>query len=197
MLVRDRMKMKLVTSLLPASKMLSYELTDKQYSRCLSAAIAITKRRKKDWKSDWHKSAFSEPHKATMIGLCGEIAFYQILSTYFKKLPHPDLSVNDKRKQSDFIWSTPFGSKHEIKTTVQSPEGGVNYLRKQAADRSDLFWFLSTVDVETRLFYLRGFATQDHLKKYAIEKKGRGNWINLVIETDDLLPVNKLIKLKK
>ena len=181
---------------LPESRMISYEMTDKQFKRCEEVALKVTAKRKKGWKTDWHRSAFRTDHHASLIGFAGEFCFHQIMSVYFRSIPLPDLSVHRSPRKIDFEWKTPLGSLHEVKTTVQSAEGGVNYVREDMIERSDVFWFMSTIDSTCKLYTLRGFATCDILKERGKLKKGRGKWTNYVIETDDLDPVSEFLKLR-
>lgn len=185
-----------MTELLPVARMIEYELTERQWNECERVSLAILNKRKAGWKTDWHRGTFNKPHLSTRIGLCGEIAFHQIMRTYFKTIPFPDMAVQRSPNKVDFVWKTPLGSLHEVKTTVQSPQGGVNYLRQDVVERADLYWFMATTDQDSRSFYLRGFATRDHIKTKAVLKSGRGKWDNYVLDTDDLFPVSRFLNLK-
>lgn len=185
-----------MTTINPVASMQSYELTDRQWRECNRVSLAILDKRKAGWKTDWHRGTFQQPHVSTRIGLCGEIAFHQILRTYFKRVPFPDLSVNQRPSKIDFEWKTPLGNKHEVKTTVQTAEGGVNYLREDVVNRADLYWFMATDSADSRTITLRGFATRKRIKDRATVKKGRGKWSNFVIDTDDLFPLSWFLSLK-
>lgn len=185
-----------MTTLNKLSSMVSYELTERQWNECNRVALAILDKRKAGWKTDWHRGTFQQPHISTRVGLCGEIAFHQILRTYFKRIPYPDLSVNQRPSKIDFEWETPLGNKHEVKTTIQNPDGGVNYLREDVVDRADLYWFLATDSIDSRCFTLRGFATRKRVKTLGNIKKGRGKWSNYVLDTENLFPLSWFLSLK-
>lgn len=176
--------------------MVAYELTERQWNECERVALAILNKRKAGWKTDWHRGTFKQPHMSTRIGLCGEIAFHQIMRAWFKQIPFPDMSVQRRPNKIDFDWTTPAGKLHEVKTTVQSPEGGVNYLREDVVDRADVYWFMAVTHQDSREFYLRGWATRDHIKQHGTVKSGRGKWNNYVLDTDDLLPVSLFTNLR-
>lgn len=183
-------------SALPLSKMIEYEMTDKQFQRCESLALKVTAKRKPSYKTDWNHSAFRTDHYASMIGFAGEFCFHQIISVYFKSIPLPDMNVHRSIRKIDFEWKTPIGTLHEVKSTVQNAEGGVNYVREDMIDRADVFWFMSTIDPTSRSYWLRGYVTADELQERGKKKKGRGKWVNYVIETDRLNPVSNFLKLK-
>lgn len=171
-------------------------MTQKQFNRCESVALQVTSKRKKGWKTDWNRSAFSTAHYASLIGFAGEFCFHQIMSVYFKSIPLADLSVHRSIRKIDFEWKTPIGSLHEVKTTVQSPEGGVNYVREDMIDRAEVFWFMSTIEPTSHSYWLRGYVTADELKERGQQKKGRGKWVNYVIETDSLNPVSQFLEMR-
>lgn len=189
----------LTTSRNPVSTMICYQLTDKQYLECQRAAEAVTQRRARFSKGkggDWHAGAFSKPSISTRVGFCGELAFYEILSTWFKSLPRYELQVKKKVDKCDYKWTTPLGSRHEVKTTVASPDGEYNYIRQQAVEDSEVFWFMSTQDTESRDYYLRGYVTAEQLKDRATLKKGRGDWHNYLMLTEDLEKLSTFLDLR-
>lgn len=122
---------------------------------------------------------------------------WNILSTYFKSIPFYNIDVDYGVKSEDFIWKTPVGQKHEVKTTVAAPDAQPNYLRKQAVDKAEVFWFMSIADADSATVYMRGWCTQDELLNRAKIKQGKGKWVNYVIETDQLNTVASFLQMRK
>lgn len=194
------MKTQLITEANPKSGMYSYQLTDMQVSKCIRCAKEVTDRRSRYSKgkgSKWHAGSFNSPDVSTRVGFFGEIAFYEILSTYFKSVPKPNIEVTTAVKRYDCDWKTPVGSKHEIKTTVSFPEGEQNYVRVKALENADTFWFMSTDRVDSGHVYMRGWLTKSELLERSTEKKGKGNWVNRVVATENLNSLNQFLELRK
>ena len=122
---------------------------------------------------------------------------WNILSVYFKSIPMYNIDIDYGVKSEDFIWKTPVGAKHEVKTTVASPDSQPNYLRKQAVDKGEVFWFMSIRDASIAEVYMRGWCTRDELLNRSTIKQGKGDWFNYVIETDRLNPVASFLKMRK
>jgi hypothetical protein len=180
--------------------MLSYQLTSQQIAKCIRCAREVTDRRSKFSKgkgSTWHAGSFGTPDVSTRVGFFGEVALYEILSVWFKSIPSPKIEVTTAVQKYDFDWKTPVGSKHEVKTTVAAPDGDQNYVRVKAIPHADTFWFLSTSDPECGDVYLRGWVTKDELLERSVERKGRGNWVNRVIETENLNTANQFLEHRK
>lgn len=183
----------------PVSKMVAYQLTSQQIAQCKRCAIEVSNKRARFSKgrgSKWHKGQFATPDIATRIGFFGEIAIYQILSIWFPRVPFSNIEVRHKVQKFDFEWTTPVGSKHEVKTTVALPEAERNYVRQSAVNNADVFWFFATEDAECGLLYLRGWCEKAFLLENADVKQGKGNWKNYVIDTDLLKPLPQFLKLR-
>lgn len=181
----------------PVRGMIVYQLNTDEIRRASVAALQVTKQRRRFSKnvgSAWHKGAFRSPEISTRIGFFGEIAFWQIMSVYFKDLPMPAIDVDRRVRRFDFDWNTPFGSRHEVKTTIGSADGERNYVREDAAELADVFWFIATHSDGSGRMVLRGWISAEDLSHKAQKLTGRGGWKNLVIATEDLNPVSRFIR---
>lgn len=179
--------------------MYAYQLTHAQLHDCKKNAIAVTKARQiysKGKGQQWHRGQFDRPSTSTMIGFKGEIAFYEILSVYFKTLPMYQITVQKKVKKHDFEWKTPLGNLHEVKTTVGAAVSEANFVREKAIKSADLFWFMSVASVDESTVFLRGWLTQSELIERATLVKGKGNWKNYRVDTDQLNGLNDFLKLR-
>lgn len=180
--------------------MICYQLTDCQIARCRSAAKQVTERRSRFSKgkgSQWHQGQFGTPDVSTRVGFFGEIALHEIISVWFKSIPVPNIDPVKKVQRYDFDWKTPVGQKHEVKTTVAEAESERNYVREKAVESADTFWFLSTPDTENGLVYLRGWCRRDELLERSVKAKGKGNWENLLIETESLNSIKDFLDMRK
>ena len=193
-------KRRIVCSDNPVSGMVCYELSQTELRSCSAAAESIANVRGKWAKnkaSKWAQGMYGSRALTMQIGFTGEIAMWNILSVYFKSIPHYNIQVDYGCKDCDFDWKTPVGAKHEVKTTVASPDGQPNYLRKQAVDNADVFWFMSMQETRSSEVYMRGWCTRDELLDRAVIKQGKGDWFNYVIDTDRLNPLSTFLQLRR
>jgi len=180
----------------PVRGMVVYQLRADEIRRASVAALQVTKQRSRFSKnvgSAWHKGAFRSPEISTRIGFFGEIAFWQVMRVYFKDVPMPAIDVERRVRRFDFDWQTQFGSRHEVKTTISSADGERNYVREDAAELADVFWFIATDSDASGRMVIRGWISASELPEKAQRLRGRGGWKNLVIATEDLKPVSRFI----
>ena len=119
------------------------------------------------------------------------------MSVWFQSIPVPNIDPVKKVQRYDFDWKTPVGQKHEVKTTVAEAESERNYVREKAVENADTFWFLSTPDTENGSVYLRGWCRKEELIESSVKAKGKGNWENLLIETESLNSIKEFLDMRK
>ena len=182
-----------------AKQMIRCELSADQMRSSIDSAMQIWETRKRWGKNgtqgNWQQGQFSKPWLSFAVGLRGEIAFWEIMRTWIQNLPRYDLRAKNKIAKSDFVFDSPFGTRHEIKTSVNRDLFSTNYIRTDHLERNDVFWFACVRDLESPNFVLRGWATRDEITKRGVKKfNKKGGWENFAIETDMLNPISKFLR---
>lgn len=190
---------KIVSSENTTQRMVCYELSSQEFLACKRAAVQVASVRSR-WasnkQSQWAKGMHGSRSLSTLIGFVGEVAMWNILSCHFRTIPRYNIDVDYGVKSQDFVWKTPVGEKHEVKTTVAAPDGDLNYLRTDAVEKSDVFWFMSMRETNVPEVYMRGWCTRQQVKDRSTIKHGKGNWSNYVIETERLNTVGSFLQFK-
>ena len=181
------------------ASMYACQLTHAQISECKKNAISVTQARQKYSRGKggkWHRGQFNRPWTSTMVGFKGEVALYEILSVYFKTFPMYQIGLQKKVKRHDYEWRTPLGKLHEVKTTVSAADSAANFVREKAINSADLFWFMSIPSIEETNVFLRGWLTKSELLERSTVVKGKGDWKNYRVDTDQLNGLNDFLKLR-
>lgn len=179
-----------------AKQMIRVELTPEQMRSSLNAGKAITEKRS-TWRKEstgWSRGMFDDPATGIVVGLRGEMAFREIVSVYRSDVPPVDVSTHRRPSKTDFVFDSPFGKKHEVKTTIQKDLFGINYVRSDHLTRNDCFWFCVVREIQSPKFVLRGWITAQEIQQRGQRKNGRGNWENWIVETADLNPISQFVR---